>query len=207
MVDQKFENHENFVINGKYDDEEVPELNREDYYDDHSGIFPKKYLTPITIGGAGLFIVVILLIVFLSGPKETNDDNQLLLLQTKIQQMEQKFESMGSVDQTLDRLGKLEQKLSLVSDNFEHFNSTIASQIDQIIKELSVLHQKSSNKPQPVKSAQKQTKPQYHQVRPKETLWGISRQYGLTLDQLRRYNRMGSNATIQPGQKLKLTPN
>ncbi len=207
MVDQKFENHENFVINGKYDDEEVPELNREDYYDDHSGIFPKKYLTPITIGGAGLFIVVVLLTVFLSGPKETDDDKQLLLLQTKIQQLEQEFASMGSFDQTLDRLGKLEQKLSLVSDKFEHFNSTVATQIDQIIKELSVLQQKSAQKPQPVTSAQKQSKPQYHQVRPKETLWGISRQYGLTLDQLRSYNRMGSNATIQPGQKLKLTPN
>jgi len=207
MVDQKFENHENFVINGKYDDQEVPELNREDYYDDHSGIFPKKYLNPVTIGGAGLFIVVVLLIVFLSGPEETNNDKQLLLLQTKIQQLEQKLASMGSIDQTLDRLGRLEQKLSLVSDKFEQFNSTITTQVDQIIKELSVLHQKSSSKPQPAESAQKETKPQYHQVRPKETLWGISRRYGLTLDQLRSYNRMGSNATIQPGQKLKLTPN
>ena len=33
MVDSKFENHDNFVINDKYDDEEVRELDREDYYD------------------------------------------------------------------------------------------------------------------------------------------------------------------------------
>ena len=46
MVEQKFENHENFVINDKYDDEEVRELNREDYYDDHSDIFRKKIFKP-----------------------------------------------------------------------------------------------------------------------------------------------------------------
>ena len=86
--------------------------------------------------------------------------------------------------------------------------------ICQIIKELSVLHQKSSlgsapkgqQIPQPVKTGQKQTTPQFHQVRPKETLWGISRQYGLTLEQLRSYNEIGPKGTIQPGQQLKLTP-
>ena len=37
MVDPKFENHDNFVINDKYDDEEVRDLNQEDYYDDQKG--------------------------------------------------------------------------------------------------------------------------------------------------------------------------
>ena len=31
MVDPEFKDHDNFVINDKYDDEEVQELNREDY--------------------------------------------------------------------------------------------------------------------------------------------------------------------------------
>ena len=207
MVDPKFENHKNFVINETYDDEEVRELNREDYYEDHSGIFPKKYLTPVTIGGVGLMIIIILVLIFFSGPDEADDNQQLRSLQAKIQQLEQKLATMGSVDQALDRVGKLEQKSNLISEKFERFNSTVATQIDQIIKELGMLHQKSSQTTQPVKSVQKNLKPRYHQVRSKETLWGISRQYGLTVDQLRSYNNMSSNATLQPGQKLKLTPN
>ena len=207
MVDRKFENHENFIINENYDDEEVRELNREDYYDDHSGILPKKYLTPVTIGGVGLIVIVILLVILFSGPDEADDNQQLQSLQAKIQQLEQKLSAMGSVDQALDRVGKLEQKSNLISEKFERFNSTVATQIDQIIKELGALHQKSSQKPQPVKSVQEDLKPRFHQVRPKETLWGISRQYGLTVDQLRSYNNMGTKATLQPGQKLKLTPN
>ena len=207
MVDSKFENHENFVINDKFDDDEVQDLGREDYYDDHSGIFRKKYLTPFTIGGVGLVIIVVLLVIFLSGPNQTADNGQLQSLGEKIQQLEKKLASMGSVDQALDRVSKVEQKLDLNSEKFDRLNSTVTTQIDQIIKELSMLHQKSSQLPPAAKTVQKGTTPKVHQVRPKETLWGISRQYGLTLDQLRSYNNIGSKATLQPGQRLKLTPN
>jgi LysM repeat protein len=207
MVDSKFENHENFVINDKFDDEEVRDLSREDYYDDHSGIFHKKYLTPFTIGGVGLVVIVVLLVIFLSNPNQTADTGQIQSLEAKIQQLEKKMASMGSVDQALDRVGKVEQKLSLNSEKFDRLNSTVTSQIDQIIKELNVLHQKSTQPPPAAKTVPEDTTPKFHQVRPKETLWGISRQYGLTLDQLRSYNNMGSKATLQPGQKLKLTPN
>jgi LysM repeat protein len=207
MVDPKFENHENFVINDKYDDEDERELNQEDYYDDHSDIFSKKYLTPLTIGGAGLVLIVILLVVFLSGPQNAVDNRQLQSLEAKIEQLEIKLTSFDAIDQALERLDKQEQNLNLISERFDRFNSTVTTQIDQIIKELSVLYQKSSQAPQPAKTVQKETKAKFHQVRSKETLWGISRRYGLTLDQLANYNNMDPNATLQPGQKLKLTPN
>ena len=207
MVDPKFESRDNFVINDKYDDEEVQELNREDYYDDHAGMFRKKYLTPFTIGGVGIIVIVILLVIFLSGPKDVVDSRQLQSLEAKIQQLEKKLAAIGVIDQALDRLGNQEQNLNLISERFDRFNSTVTTQIDQIIKELGALHQKSSQAPLPAKTAQKETKPKFHQVRSKETLWGISRRYGLTVSQLRSYNNMGSNATLQPGQKLKLTPN
>ena len=207
MVNSKFENQDNFVINDKYDDEEVRELDQEDYYDDHSGILGKKYLNPITIGGAGLIAIIILLVIFLSGPNDAVDGKQLQSLEAKIEQLEKKLASIGPVDQSPGRLGRLEQKLSLISERFDGFNSTVTTQIDQIIKELGALHQKSSQTPKSFKTGQQETKPKFHQVRSKETLWGISRQYGLTLDQLRSYNNMGAKATLQPGQRLKLTPN
>jgi len=207
MVDPKFENHDNFVINDKYDDEDIQELNREDYYDDHSGIFRNKYLKPFTIGGVGIVVIVVLLVIFLSGPDDAVDSRELQSLEVKIQQLEEKLASMGALDQAYDRLDELEEKLSLISERYDSFNGTVTTQIDQIIKELGLLHQKSSQTLKPVKSDQKRTTPKIHQVRAKETLWSISRQYGLTLDQLRSYNNIGPKATIQPGQRLKLTPN
>lgn len=207
MVDPKFETHDNFVINDKYDDEDIQELNREDYYDDHSGIFRNKYLNPFTIGGVGLFVIVVLLLIFLSGPEDAIDSRQLQSLEVKIQQLEKKMASMGAMNQAFDRLDELEQKMSLISERYDRFNGTVTTQIDQIIKELGLLHQKSSKALKPVKTDQKQIKSKFHQVRAKETLWSISRQYGLTLDQLRSYNNIGPKATIQPGQRLKLTQN
>ena len=208
MVDPKFENHDNFVINDKYDDEDIQELNREDYYDDHSGIFRNKYLNPFTIGGVGLVAIVVLLVILLSGPEDAVDSRQLQTLEVKIQQLEKRLASMGAMNQAFDRLGELEQKLSLISERYDRFNGTVTTQIDQIIKELGLLHQKKSSQAlQPVKTDQKQTISKFHQVRAKETLWSISRQYGLTLDQLRSYNNIGPKATIQPGQRIKLTPN
>ena len=112
MVDSKFENHDNFVINDKSDNEDAHELNREDYYDDHSGIFTKKYLNPFTIGGVGLIIIVILMVIFLSGPNDAVDSRQLQSLEVKIQQIEKKLASVESMDQALDRLGKQEKKLN-----------------------------------------------------------------------------------------------
>ncbi|MFY9440619.1 MAG: LysM peptidoglycan-binding domain-containing C40 family peptidase [Tepidanaerobacteraceae bacterium] len=41
----------------------------------------------------------------------------------------------------------------------------------------------------------------YHVVQPKETLWGISRLYGLTVDELFRLNNLQSDL-IHPGQRL-----
>ena len=207
MNDPKFENHDNFVINDKYDAEDIQELNREDYYDDHSGIFRNKYINPFTIGGGALVVIVVFFVILISGPEDTVDTRRLQSLEVKIQQLEKKLASMGAMDQALDRLGDLEKKFSLISERSDHFIETVTTQIDQIIKELGVLHQKSSQAPLAVKTDQKKTISKFHQVRSKETLWAISRRYGLTLDQLRSYNNIGPKETIQPGQTLKLTPN
>jgi hypothetical protein len=207
MVDPKLETHDNFVINDKYDDGDIQELNREDYYDNHSGIFHNKYLKRFTIGGVGIVVIVVLLVIFLSGHDDTVDSRKVQLLEVKIKQLEKKLASMGALDQAFDRLDELEQKLSLISEQNDRSDRTVMTQIDQIIKELGLLHQKSSQALKPVKADQKKTISKFHQVRAQETLWSISRQYGLTLDQLRSYNNIGPKATIQPGQRLKLTPN
>ncbi len=43
-----------------------------------------------------------------------------------------------------------------------------------------------------------------HRVRSGESLWSISRRYGMTVPQLARMNNLSSKATIQPGQRLQV---
>lgn len=48
--------------------------------------------------------------------------------------------------------------------------------------------------------------PEHHEVRRGDSLWKIARQYGLTVDALRRINGIGKGASVRPGQKLRLAP-
>jgi len=48
-------------------------------------------------------------------------------------------------------------------------------------------------------------RPEYHEVRSGETLWGLSRRYGLAIDQLRQMNGLTPGVPIQPGQRLRVS--
>ena len=63
--------------------------------------------------------------------------------------------------------------------------------------------EKPTDKPPP------EVKPlRYHRVKAGETLYRISRTYGLTVDELRRLNKLGPTAVIYVGQELIVeTPN
>ncbi len=213
MVASKKHNQEDFVISGDYSDEEAEDLRREDYYSHFTGVFRKKSIIPFVIGGVGLIVLVIIFVIILSEPKDVVDRAQLQSLEARIQQLEKRLASIGIIDQALDRIAKQERKFSLFNKRFDRFETTVTSQIDQIIKELGVLHQKTAHAPapkaqpsKPVVTTKKEIKPKFHQVHAGEALFGISRRYGLTVEQLRSYNNIDPNAAIHPGQKLRLTP-
>jgi LysM repeat protein len=58
----------------------------------------------------------------------------------------------------------------------------------------------------PVEAAEKKASTEkYHEVKPLETLYGLGKTYGLTVDELRRLNNMGPTDSIRSGQKLKVS--
>ena len=60
-------------------------------------------------------------------------------------------------------------------------------------------------RPPTTKKAAK-TASQYHIVRSGETLYRISRKYGITVKELTRLNRINASTIIRPGDRLKVTP-
>jgi LysM repeat protein len=219
MVDQRDENREDFIIDEDYT-EEAEGLDREEYYGNASEVFRKKSITPFVVGGVGLVVLVILCILVLARPKNAIDPEYLQSLETRLQQLEKKLAAIGVMDQTLERLGNQEKQLALLDKKTNQLESTVTTQIDQIIKELGKLHQKVAQKPafksstkkavakkQPVASKKTESPAKFHQVQAGDTLYRISRQYGLSVDQLRSYNNLAPNAAIYPGQNLKLSPN
>jgi LysM repeat protein len=212
MVDSRDDNREDFVIDKDDNENEAEDLRREDYYGNHTSVFQKKSIIPYVIGGVALIVLIIIIIFMISAPGDVADNERLQAIETRIQQLEGKLATIGVIDQALDRLAKQEQELDLLGNRLDRFETTVKTQIDQIIKELGILHQKTAHTPtpetqtpQPAAENKKELKQSYHQVRPGETLYGISRLYGLTVDQLRSFNNIGPDAAIQPGQKLKLS--
>jgi LysM repeat protein len=219
MVDPRDGNREDFIINENYAPAEEVDLSREEYYERPSGAFKKKSITPFVIGGLGLVVLVVIFVLIFSRPKNIVDQEYLQSLETRMQQLEKKLATIGVMDQIIERLGKQEQDLDRFDKKTDRFESTVTTQIDQIIKELGALHRKTSQlkaaaapqpktpvKKQPVASKKVKSTAKFHQVQPGETLYRISRRYGLSVEQLRSYNDLSPNTAIYPGQKLMLTP-
>ena len=215
MVNRRDENREDFIIDGGYGEEEADDLRPEEYHGTSSQVFHNKSIMPFVIGGVGLIVLVIFFVVYLSKPNKRPDQEYLKSLEARMQQLENKLGAIGIMDQTLERIGKQEQKLDLLEKNLARLESTVTTQINQIIEDLSLLHQKADSKAsappkaekkKPVASKKTETKAKFHQVQTGETLYGISRRYGLSVEQLRGYNNLAPNTAIYPGQKLKVGP-
>ena len=154
MVDASKRNHEDFIISNEHDTEQSEEYGQEEYYESQSSrlLQDKKYL-PIIIGGIGLVIIVILLVMVLSGPSDVDYRKQIQALEEKIQGLEQKLATVGVIDQALNRIENNEKEIQLFMERVDRFEGTVTTQIDQIIKELGALHQKSGSAPAPKASA------------------------------------------------------
>jgi LysM repeat protein len=213
MVDSPKDNREDFVISEDDDTEGEEDLGRQDYYDDQTGLFQNKLNRTFIIGSIGLVIIVILLVMVLAGPSDVVDRQQLQAMEDRIQQLEKRITTTGVMDEALGRIDNNEKELSLIMERVDRFEGTVTTQIDQIIKELGKLHQKAGSAPaakvktpQPAVKSTPEKQIKVHEVRPGETLYSISRRYGLTVDQLRTYNNLSKDTAIRPGQKLKLSP-
>ncbi|MEE4265438.1 MAG: LysM peptidoglycan-binding domain-containing protein [Desulfobacteraceae bacterium] len=213
MVDSPKDNREDFVISENDDTEGEEDLGRQEYYDNQAGFFQNKPKLPYITGGIGLVIIVILLVMVLARPSNVVNSEQLQALAERVQGLEKRLATIGSVDQALARIDDNEKELNLIMERVDRFEGTVTTQIDQIIKELGKLHQKAGTAPAakvktppPVAKSTPEKQTKVHEVRAGETLYSISHRYDLTVDQLRAYNNIGKDAAIRPGQKLKLSP-
>jgi LysM repeat protein len=220
MVDPKSDPREDFIINKELADDEAEDFRPENYYGNSGDIFRKKSVLPFIIGGVGLIALVLIFGVILTGRDDGANRQALQSLEARIEQLENKLAAGGTQEQLLEQLAGQEQKLRVLNERFKTFEATVSTQIDQIIKELGNFHQKIDHPavpkaqtlppaPQktPAVTPKKGNAPEFYQVQAGDTLFRISRRYGLTVQQLQRYNNLAPDAAIYPGQKLKLRPN
>ena len=166
---------------------------------------------PIVLLGLGFFVMIVLFIVFLSKTNDIAGKTEIISIEKRLALLEERFGKVDEIDEKLILLDMQGKKIELFIDRFDRFETSLSMKRDIINNELYTSKKKGkktaeSKKPEQKKIVKKITHLTYHEVKAKETLYQISRRYGLTVDDLRKLNRLTPEAVIHPGQKLIVAP-
>ena len=139
--------------------------------------------------GAGILLLALLVVLLFSGDsKEVLDE--LAAIKDRVVQLEKRLPEFERAGEKVTRL---------------------EGRVRELKKSISKLNKSVASKSRAPRDAKKRSAPpakgRFHTVRPGDTLYGIAGKYGLTVEQLRRYNNLGKNQGISPGQKLRIEPN
>ena len=221
MPEREDTRKEDFVMSNKYAGGEEREEPYE--YTASEDNTAKRSLKPVLIAGGGLLVAVIVVLMFLSSPKSAEKD-QIKGIETRLKQIEEKLAKLEWIDTGMARLDRKEKDFAALAERMTQMESSVNRRIDQLGKEAvrpAAKQEPATVKPEsapprpeaaPAKpapaapKAEKDSKTKVHVVEKGETLYGISRRYGIPADQLFKLNHLSPKDPIRPGQKLVLGP-
>ena len=155
--------------------------------------------------GLGLLILVLAFIMLGNGSERQEVAKRLDLLEKRLDDMEFRLGNLiqNSAGSDVGALQKANQDLSRRFD-------TLEGKLEARLNQMSVALTRLEKKPPPPKPAAKPAKapakpqPRLHTVKKGETLYQISRKYGMRVDEVRKLNGIGKDFKIYPGQKIKV---
>jgi hypothetical protein len=202
-----------FVMSDEHENDKTADENDDETYEPGSDSLRQTLAMLFVFAGVGVLVIVILSIIVLFKIQNLAEKKQLLTLESKLEEIERSLAGFEEIEKQWGVSGTPEKQSGLLAERINTLESSVTSKIDQVLKELERLRlssaQQKTPKPettQPPKTGKKEIKPHVHKVQAGETIYRISLRYGLTVEQLRNYNKLGPNTKIYPGQELKLAP-
>jgi LysM repeat protein len=213
---------EDFVMSGKQAGGE----DREDSfgYSQSEDGSRQKSLKPVLIGGGVLLIAVIVLLMFLSGAPKTAERDLIKGMEARLKGIEEKLAKLEWIDTGMARLERKEKEIGSINERMAQLEGALTRKVDQLSKEMTKPAPKppepAAPKAEPAApkpdvaapkaaapaKAEKDTRAKLHAVQRGETIYGISRKYGITAEQLMKLNKLGPKDAIKPGQQLVVGP-
>lgn len=184
----------------------------------HSGLL-------FVIIGAVLFILVALFVFLPRLQSPAADNKQVAEMESRIKKIEIRLAEMEQNYQKIAHVAIQDDRLEQVSARLDKLGSTTNHRLDQLAKEMENIRKHPSQpktetaiktlppqKPEapspskPVPATEKtKTTGKYHEVKPHETLFGLGRLYGVSVEELRRLNKMTPTEMLRTGQRLKIS--
>lgn len=168
---------------------------------------------PYTKFAIGFFILMILLILLFIRNRNTVLEERVTRLENLAGTLEERVVKFEAIDESVAKIWEQAQSFEQFKDRFERAEVSIMSRMDQISKNLDRLQKgaakakiKKAESSKTVKATKKAAQKRYHIVKSGETIYGISRKYGITMKKLRLLNHFSDKTSIHPGQKLIVGP-
>jgi len=184
-----------------YFEEEYSPLKRRNFNFGFNGSALLK--NPVIWVAAGACVLIILLIIFMSRSGDTVQ--QPGVLEDRLGQLEKRIDFMEEITGRLSALEKdLDSKPLMV--RLERLETSIAKKLSDMEEKINQMtHRNAVTAAVPdTKAGTGQTGERTHIVQKGDTLYGISKKYGLNVEQLRKLNNLRQGSPIQPGQKLRV---
>lgn len=124
------------------------------------------------------------------------------------------FFGVSGKDKSMESLVQMEQKLALIEQRIaaleKQQEELAGGPVKRLAEKVERLEKRPTEKPTPPASPKAQAAPsvkRYHEVKKGENLKGIAKRYGLSVEKLRRMNKLSPKTTIAAGQKLIISQN
>ena len=169
---------------------------------------PRRQRKILLIGIGGVLLAVAL---FAGSFRLTNRffDKGLSSIRDSIVQLEERQQELEKMENRIALLEKLQRGLSQYVSRLDRSAKTMSEQLEKLTQEIALLQKRIG----PVAAKEGTTsgmrekptsgvKGHYYEVCPGDSLYSISQEYGVSVDELCRFNHITPDQMIRPGQKI-----
>jgi LysM repeat protein len=168
----------------------------------------------LVFGVIAILVLIILIQFFFRSGSEVSK-RELSAIQAKVDELEQRSVFIDKMKERISDLEKQDKERQQAVEEAQRSDRLILERVDKLSegfqsveKTLAALGTKKAISPPAAsqKKAPSQATQAYYEVRPGDNLYQISKKYGITVEELRRLNKLSVNQALHPGQKIVVSP-
>ncbi len=164
--------------------------------------------------GVGILVLSGVILYLFLGQSMSEDSEQIRVLSERLAAIENRLGALETSSQADDAMAQRTQRVALFMNRFENLEATTARRMSDLTQRVQALESGGRQKPAAPPVAAAAPPPAApkasgatattHVVVKGDTLYSISRKYGLSVDELLKFNKLSKGATIYPGQSLRV---
>lgn len=207
---------------------EKEEKSKEEYFDEEQyspwaertqrlkiGLLSKAHFVYVLVGLAIVALISVLTMLLSGGSSAISGQGNLVDLEKRMRRLEERLDNYATIDEKVTRIWEQAKSFEKFKDRFDRSEASTSLRMDHLTMSLESMQKQvnevlkaKTTSPPPRPAASKNDSPQtnskikYHKVATGDTLYSISKQYNMGLEELLKINRMKLDSVIVPGQQL-----